>query len=380
MKLRYSLAFLLFPIVAGAQTPPQAPAADATWHFVVAGDSRNCGDVIMPAIAEAAKTNGARFYWHLGDWRAIYNFDEDMVQAAVMAGTPLQIQSYLKGAFKDAIDNQLKAFDDRGVGVFVGIGNHETTWPMTRGAFVKAFKPYLDLPAIRDQRLKDDSTDTTVRTYFHVVTNGIDFITLDNATCDMFDDAQMTWLKKVLDHDAADASIRTVIVGMHEALPDSLSCGHSMGNYPAQQKTGREVYGLLLALRDKNKKQVYVLASHSHFVMDNVYDSAYWRANGGVLPGWIVGTSGAVRYRLPETATPGPNVRTDVYGYLLATVSPNGSITFEFRELTPKDIPADVVKKYSKIFVENFCFAANRDIRPQQGTCPPMFQCSTGNE
>jgi hypothetical protein len=377
MKIRFAFVLLIFPIIAAAQTAPAAP--DAPWRFVVAGDSRNCGDVVMPAIAEGAKSNGARFYWHLGDWRAIYNFDEDMAQAAVMAGTPLQVQSYLRNAFKDAIDNQLKAFDDRGVTAFVGIGNHETTWPMTRSAFVKAFNAYLDLPAIRDQRLKDDPSDTTARTYYHVVTNGIDFITLDNATCDMFDDAQMTWLKKVLDRDAADPSIRTIVAGMHAALPDSRSCGHSMGNYPIQQKSGREVYAMLLAMRDKSKKQVYVLASHSHFVMDNVFDNEYWRTHGGVLNGWIVGTSGAVRYRLPETATPGPNTRTDVYGYLLGTVSANGSIAFEFREITPKDIPADVVKKYSKNFVENFCFAANRDIRPQEGFCPPMFQCSISN-
>src|SRR5258705_13202914 len=110
MSLRYALALLLSPIAALAQTPPPAPAgaSDGTWHFVVAGDSRNCGDVVMPAIAEAAKTNNAKFYWHLGDWRAIYTFDEDMVQANVMAGTPLNISSYLNGAFKDAIDNQLK--------------------------------------------------------------------------------------------------------------------------------------------------------------------------------------------------------------------------------------------------------------------------------
>ncbi|MEA2166205.1 MAG: hypothetical protein QOK37_4332 [Thermoanaerobaculia bacterium] len=374
MKIRFALALLLLPIIAEAQ--PAAKTPDTTWHFVVAGDSRNCGDVVMPAIAEGAKNNNARFYWHLGDWRAIYNFDEDMAQAAVMAGTPLQVQSYLKGAFKDALDNQLKPFDDRGVGVFVGIGNHETAWPMTRAGWVKAFTPYLDIAAIRDQRLKDDPTDTTVRTYYHVVTNGIDFITLDNASCDMFDDAQMAWLKRVLDRDAADPSIKTVVAGMHAALPDSRSCGHSMGNYPIQQKTGREVYAMLLAMRDKSKKKVYVLASHSHFVMDNVYDSEYWRKNGGVLDGWIVGTSGAVRYRLPETATPGPNVRTDVYGYLLGTASADGSIKFEFREITPKDIPADVVKKYSKNFVETFCFAANRNLTPQEGYCPPMGTCA----
>jgi len=396
MKLRSTLALLFFPIAALAQAP--APAANGTWHFIVAGDSRNCGDVVMPAIAEAAKNNNAKFYWHLGDWRAIYTFDEDMVQAAKMAikeeakqaakglngakavkAKPLLIQDYLKSAFQDAIDNQLKPFDDRGVPVFVGIGNHETIWPMSRDRFVKTFSAYLDIAPIRDQRLKDDPSDTAVRTYYHVVTNGIDFITLDNGSCDMFDDAQMAWLRKVLASDAADASIRTVVLGAHAALPDSRSCGHSMGNYPQQEKSGREVYDLMLAMRDKSNKQVYVLASHSHFVMNNVYDSDYWRKNGGVLPGWIVGTSGAVRYRLPETATPGPNVRTDVYGYLLGTVGPTGAVTFEFRALRPKDIPAGVVKKYSKDFVENFCFAANRDLQPQHGYCPPMSKCSTGD-
>lgn len=380
MKLRYALALLLFPIAALAQTTPAASAGASagSWHFVVAGDSRNCGDVVMPAIAEAAKNNNAKFYWHLGDWRAIYTFDEDMVQANVLAGTPLNISSYLTGAFKDAIDNQLKAFDDRGVPVFVGIGNHETIWPMSRDRFLKAFGPYLDVAAIRDQRLKDDPSDTTVRTYYHVVTNGIDFITLDNGSCDMFDDAQMAWLRKVLARDAADATVHTVVLGAHAALPDSRSCGHSMGNYPNQQKTGRDVYKLMLAMRNDSKKQVYLLASHSHFVMDNVYDSDYWQKNGGVLPGWIVGTSGAVRYQLPETATPGPTTRANVYGYLLGTVSATGAITFEFRELTPKDIPADVVKKYSKNFVENFCFGANVNLSPQRGYCPPMSTCSAG--
>ena len=359
-----------------ASAPAAAQASDATWHFVVGGDSRNCGDVIMPAIAAAAKTNGAKFYWHLGDYRAIYKFDEDMVQAGLMAGKPLLIQNYLKGAFKDAIDNQIKPFGgDQSVPVFVGIGNHETIWPMSRERFKKAFADYLDTPAIREQRLRDDPKDTAFRTYYHVVMDGIDFITLDNGSCDMFDDAQMTWLRNVLAHDAADASVRTIIAGMHAALPDSRSCGHSMGNYPAQQITGREVYKLLLALRDKNHKQVYVLSSHSHFVMDNVYDSEYWRANGGVLPGWIVGTSGAIRYRLPETATPGPNTRTDVYGYLWATVHADGAITFEFRELTPKDIPQKVKDTYSQNFVETFCFAANRDIGPQDGFCPKMSEC-----
>ena len=54
MKTRIVLALLLFPIAGLAQTtPPAATASDGSWHFVVAGDSRNCGDVVMPAIAEA---------------------------------------------------------------------------------------------------------------------------------------------------------------------------------------------------------------------------------------------------------------------------------------------------------------------------------------
>jgi hypothetical protein len=377
MKLRYALALLLFPIAAFAQTP--APSADPPWHFVVAGDSRNCGDVVMPAIAQAAKNNGAMFYWHLGDWRAIYTFDEDMVQANVMAGKSLLIQNYLMNALGDAVDNQLKPFDKLGIPVYAGIGNHETIWPLTRSAFVNAFHAYLDMPAIRAQRLKDSPYDLSARTYFHVINNGVDFITMDNGSCDMFDESQMNWLIALLDRDANDATIRTVVLGAHAALPDSRSCGHSMGNYARQRETGRAVYRLLLDMRDKYKKQVYVLASHSHFVMDNVYDTPFWRANGGVLPGWIVGTSGAVRYRLPDTVTPGPNVKTDVYGYLLGTVGANGTISFEFRELTAGDIPADVVAKYSKAFVEDFCFAKNRDPRLQKGNCPPMTQCAEGD-
>jgi len=378
MRLRYALALLLFPIAALAQTAA-APAGDGSWHFVVAGDSRNCGDVVMPAIAQGAKNNDAKFYWHLGDYRAIYTFDEDMVQANTMAGKTLQIQNYLMSALGDAVDNQLKPFDKLGIPVYAGIGNHETIWPMTRASFVKAFYAYLDGPAIRAQRLKDSPYDTSVHTYFHVVNNGVDFITMDNGSCDMFDETQVDWLIALLDRDAADASIKTVVLGAHAALPNSRSCGHSMGNYARQQETGRAVYRMLLEMRDKHQKQIYVLASHSHFVMDNVYDSDYWRSHGGVLPGWIVGTSGAVRYRLPETATPGPNVKTDVYGYLLGTVSASGAITFQFRELTPADIPADVVTKYSKAFVDDFCFAKNRDMRSQKGSCPPMSQCAPGD-
>ena len=389
MKLRYAVVILLFAIAAFAQpaTPPQSPVAP--WNFVVAGDSRNCGDVIMPAIAQGAKRNNAQFYWHLGDWRAIYTFDEDMVQALLMENNALapakqktlHLDGYLRSAFQDAIANQLGPFDVAKVPVFAGIGNHETMWPMSRPAFVRAFHSYLDAPAIRQQRIADSTYafDLPVETYYHVTIGGIDFISMDNGSCDMFDEAQMDWVTALLDRDSQDAKIHTIVVGMHAALPDSRSCGHSMGNYTRQRDTGRRVYHLLLNVRDSYNKQVYVLSSHSHFVMDNVYDTPYWHANGGVLPGWIVGTSGAVRYRLPAGVTPGPNTKTDVYGYLLGTVATDGSVTFGFHELTLADIPQAVLIKYSEKWIMDTCFVGNRDFSAQGGTCPPMKQCSPGD-
>ena len=53
---------------------------NADWSFAVSGDSRNCGDIVMPAIAKSAHADNAAFYWHLGDFRALYAPDEDLLQ------------------------------------------------------------------------------------------------------------------------------------------------------------------------------------------------------------------------------------------------------------------------------------------------------------
>ena len=55
-------------------------------------------------------------------------------------------------------------------------------------------------------------------------------------------------------------------------------------------ESGRRVYNDLLKTQNEAHKRVYVLASHSHYFMDGIFNTDYWRANGGVLPGWIVGT------------------------------------------------------------------------------------------
>src|ERR1700744_5694913 len=111
-------AFAQSPQPASAQPNPAQPNAD--WKFVVSGDSRNCGDVIMPAIAEGAIKNQAAFYLHLGDLRAIYGPDEDYQHAPGHGGKPVDKAAYLKDAWDDFIENQIGPFG--AVPFFVGIG------------------------------------------------------------------------------------------------------------------------------------------------------------------------------------------------------------------------------------------------------------------
>jgi hypothetical protein len=74
---RNFLVGLMWNVIASGSFISTPTLGEESWHFVVSGDSRNCGDVVMPSVAAGAHTHDARFYWHLGDWRAIYDFDED---------------------------------------------------------------------------------------------------------------------------------------------------------------------------------------------------------------------------------------------------------------------------------------------------------------
>ncbi|KAA6464497.1 metallophosphoesterase [Acidobacteria bacterium AB60] len=366
-SLRWAaLAWVLSPVfsqpgfcqaAAGAPTP--------VFRFAVSGDSRNCGDVVMPAIAAAVHQEDPAFYWHLGDYRAIYDFDEDMVApAALQVKQPhMTISDYLAGAWPDFIKNQLSPFGD--LEVFLGVGNHEMIPPKDRNAFLLQFGPYFDQPAIRVQRAQDHDLGEGLRTYYHWVKDGVDFLTLDNATDSTFDSRQMDWIRARLDADGKDAGIKTVVVGMHEALPGSVGLSHSMCDSGEGIATGREVYELLWSLQAAGK-HVYVLASHSHFVAEDVYRTPYWGDH--VLPGWIVGTAGAVRYRLPaEMGT--RFARTDVYGYLLGTVMSDGSIHFDFKEVSAEDLQRVNGGKYPDAVV-GWCSSANKDERvPKPVAC-----------
>src|ERR1700729_4045834 len=73
------------------------------WKFAVSGDSRNCGDVVMPAIASSVLKSGANFYWHLGVLRPIYDFKKYRVPpASLNLNFPhMTIIDYLTKAWPD---------------------------------------------------------------------------------------------------------------------------------------------------------------------------------------------------------------------------------------------------------------------------------------
>ena len=351
--LKICLSVLLLLLFAVAPLHAQEkPDPGGSWKFAVSGDSRNCGDIVMPAIAQGALHDGAAFYWHLGDYRRMTNVDEDYRRIHPDS----TMDDYLANAWPDFIQRQLKPFGE--LPIFLSIGNHELEKPKTRPQYIEQFADWLDKPVIKRQQLADNPDDHSVKTYYHWIDRGVDFISMDNASANMFDPVQMAWVKMVLANAAKDPSVRTVVVGMHATFPEGLSAGHSMDDTPTQQATGRQVYAQLVDFRRSTGKHVYALGSHSHFVLNNVYQTAC-NAKDAVLPGWIIGSAGAVRYRLPKDHAVATVAMTDVYGYLLATVAPDDTISFEFKQVNKPDIPASVVNDFSRQQVD-WCFAENK--------------------
>jgi hypothetical protein len=269
---------------------------------------------------------------------------------------PVTIIEYDQAAWPDFLKNQIAPFGD--LPVFLGIGNHETISPKTRAAYIAQFADWLEAPELRAQRLADKPDDHLLRTYYHWVERGVDFINLDNASDDQFDNTQVAWIEALLSRDKAEPSIHAIVVGMHKALPESISASHSMNESATGVESGRRVYRDLLSVQNEAHKHVYVLASHSHFYTDGIFQTEFWKNNGGILPGWIVGTAGAVRYPLPPDSSKAKAAETNVYGYILGIVQPNGQIGFQFRRLNEREVPASVVNRYTPEFV-HWCFAEN---------------------
>jgi hypothetical protein len=314
----------------------------------------------MPAIARGVRHSGAEFYWHLGDFRAIYLNDEDMSPPAQLGlTTPRQLSrsEYLSAAWPDFIDRQIEPFGK--LPVFLGIGNHETTPPATREKWLVQFADWLDKPVLREQRLRDDPSDQKMHSYNHWISRNVDFISLDNATPDQFDAAQMQWLRAVLHRDETSSQIRTIVVGMHAALPGSIGHIHSMSESSHGDRSGRDAYRELWQVYSSTHKRVYVLASHSHFYMERIFETSDWKDKE--LPGWIIGTAGAVRYRLPPETGPAQKALTDVYGYMLGTVDAQGEISFTFQKLSQDDLFISNEGRYPEPLVR-WCFGQNRQL------------------
>src|SRR5580692_7664790 len=102
-------------------------AQSGTWKFAVSGDSRNCGDVVMPGIAAGVRQSGAAFYWHLGDLRKISGVDEDISHQPAYLANPRTKAEYLKIAGDDFTRSQLESFGD--IPFYLVIGNHEPVPP-----------------------------------------------------------------------------------------------------------------------------------------------------------------------------------------------------------------------------------------------------------
>jgi hypothetical protein len=236
-------------------------------------------------------------------------------------------------------------------------GNHETIPPKTREQYLLQFADWLNTPALRAQRLADDPADRKLRSYYHWTNRNIDFISLDNSGNDQFDAAQLKWFHSVVDRAEKSAAVKTLIVGMHAALPGSVGNSHSMGDWALGEKSGREVYEALWHAQSVAGKKVYVLASHSHFFMEDVFRTDAWK--GRVLPGWIVGTAGAVRYKLPDGVKEGPKAMTNVYGYLVGTAAADGSVAFDFQQVKLADLLRTNQGKYAESLVR-WCADENR--------------------
>lgn len=340
----------MLAVPAGAQQPGQ------TWTFAVSGDSRNCGSVVMPAIARSVAAGKASFYWHLGDLRYAQDFDEDMKKLSSLRNTTMSIVEYMRFAWPDFIENQIKPFGT--LPYYVTLGNHDVVFPRTRQDFIQQFGDWLVTPILRDQRLKDDPADHMVKTYYHWIQGGVAFYSLDNASADMFDRQQLSWFNRTLAKDVADPAVKSIVVGMHAALPGSRAGSHSMESSVTGVESGRAVYRSLLDAKLKGGKNVYVVMSHLHNYINDAFNTPYWNANGGVLPGWIIGLAGAYRSKLPPEAAGASEALAMVYGSLLATVQPDGTITFAFRQVNEADVPEAVVTKYGRDFV-HYCFAEN---------------------
>ena len=319
--------FALVTAAAVAQT------ADTTWTFAVSGDSRNCGDFVMPAIAAAAKAENDAFYWHLGDFRWMSKRDQDLV-AMLPPGKKLSIDEYHQIAWDDFLAHQIPPFGT--MPVFLGRGNHETVPPMTRDGYVAKFATFLDRPEIAEQRKADGAGAGPVGPWYHWTHEGVDFITLDNASKDEFSDEQLKWLRGVLDRDLAPGSgIRAIVAGMHEALPHSRGSEHAMDDWDLGERSGDLVYVWFYGAQAAGI--TFILCQSFALLLSKYLRHTLLEA---VLKSGCAGNhhriGGSATVFAPKTAE--KTAKSHIYGYIQGQVHADGQIDFKLHELSEDDL------------------------------------------
>jgi hypothetical protein len=164
LKQHATLPLFAAAALALASAWSYAQTAASPWSFAVSGDSRNCGDFVVPAIAAEVKAEDDVFYWHLGDFRAMGSPDQDMA-AMQPAGVTLSKIDYLQRAWDDFLDRQMAPFGS--LPVFLGRGNHEVNKPMTRDGYIAKFTSFLSRPEIEAQRRADGAEADPHQPWYH---------------------------------------------------------------------------------------------------------------------------------------------------------------------------------------------------------------------
>ena len=142
------------------------------------------------------------------------------------------------------------------------------------------------------------------------------FYTLDNATADQFDNAQVSWFERVLARDAADPAIATVVVGMHEALPDSIGASHSMNDSPTARKAAGAFTPICCVCKTRRISAFMCWPATRTFS----WMESSIRTTGARTAACCPGGSWARRRGalvLPANARDAHAAQTNVYGYML---------------------------------------------------------------
>ena len=150
-----ALALLLIPSIHAADSKDAA----ATWTFAVSGDSRNCGDVVMPAIAADATSTTSLSTGTLETCVRSPRPDQDFLQESESRRTSLPISPTMSTT---PGTTSSKTRSNPGA-MCLSFSASATTKPHVRKPERRLwlrFTIILDRPEMQEQRLKDDPKAT----------------------------------------------------------------------------------------------------------------------------------------------------------------------------------------------------------------------------